>query len=559
MKRKTQDARRGIDRIVDILLKNRGITTAKDKELFFNPPNPNGFKARELGISESQLKKAVSRIKRAIKDKEKIIVYGDYDVDGICATAILWETLYALGANTLPYIPHRVVEGYGLNEESIKKLKIEDPELSLIITVDHGIVAHQKVDFAKSIGVDVIVTDHHEPGGTMPDAYAVIHTKEISGSAVAWFLAREISISELAADAVTQTDDHLGLAALGTIADVLPLLGYNRAIAVHGLKELRASTRLGIKTLCEEAGVNQKEIETFHIGFILGPRLNAAGRVEHALASLRLLCTKDENRARILALELGKTNRLRQEKTDVALKHIEETYSVSWKNGGLPRIIFVHHESFEEGIIGVVAGRLVEKYYRPAIVMSMGAELSKASARSVLGVNIVELIKTAGGDMFTACGGHQMAAGFSLATENIKILHKKLLLEAEKIDGESFLRRSRVDAEVDFSDICEDLYTELGKFSPYGYGNPEPTFMTRGVFVKDARLVGKDNTHIKLSLHQKDNGPDLAFGAIGFRMAEVYSKIASSMPVDVIYSLTLDSWNGNHRLELKLKDIKPAG
>lgn len=549
MKRKTQDAKRGIDGIVDILLKNRGITTAKDKELFFNPPNPTGFKARELGINESQLKKAVSRIKKAISNKEKIIVYGDYDVDGICATAILWETLYALGANTLPYIPHRVREGYGLNEESIKKLKKEDPELGLIITVDHGIVAHQKVDFAKSMGVDVIVTDHHEPGSTMPDAYAVIHTKEISGSAVAWFLAREIDKTQ---------DDHLGLAALGTIADVLPLLGYNRAIAVHGLKELRTSTRLGIKALCEEAGVNQKEIETFHIGFILGPRLNAAGRVEHALASLRLLCTKDKNRARELALELGKTNRLRQEKTDTALKHIEEEYSGSWKNEGLPRIIFVHHESFEEGIIGVVAGRLVEKYYRPAIVMSFGPEFSKASARSVLGVNIIELIKTAGGEMFVSCGGHQMAAGFSLATENIKTLHEKLLLEAEKIDGDSFLRKSRVDVEVDFSDICEDLYNEIGKFAPYGYGNPEPAFMTRGVFIKDARLVGKDKTHIKLSLQQKDNSPGPPFGAIGFRMAEVYSKITSRKPVDVIYSLTLDSWNGNHRLELKLKDIKPA-
>src|SRR3989344_2695777 len=236
-----------MDKIIKTLLKNRGIKTKKEIEDFFNPPLPYTLSAKAVGIDQKQLTRGTKRICDAIKNKEKIIVYGDYDVDGISATAILWETLDFLGANAKPYIPDRFTEGYGLNEESIKKLKEEDPELSLIVTVDHGIVASGKVDFAKELGIDVVISDHHLPGDTRPNAYAMIHTTQISGSAVSWFLSREIlkNISLLTTHYSLPTD-HLGLAALGTVTDVLPLVNFNRSIVSHGLFELRQTKRCGI-------------------------------------------------------------------------------------------------------------------------------------------------------------------------------------------------------------------------------------------------------------------------------------------------------------------------
>src|SRR3989344_6910508 len=245
-----------MDKIIKTLLKNLGIKTKKEIEDFFNPPLPYTLSAKAVGIDQKQLTRGTKRICDAIKNKEKIIVYGDYDVDGISATAILWETLDFLGANAKPYIPDRFTEGYGLNVESIKKLKEEDPELSLIITVDHGIVATGKVDFAKELGIDVVISDHHLPGKTKPNAYAIIHTTQISGSAISWFLYRELlKVFSHKSSVKSLPKDHLGLAALGTVTDVLPLVGFNRSIVARGLYELRVSTRAGLSAIYEEAAV----------------------------------------------------------------------------------------------------------------------------------------------------------------------------------------------------------------------------------------------------------------------------------------------------------------
>lgn len=547
-----------IQKIIKILLKKRGIITKKEKKEFFNPPDPRKFRTKDLGLRTKELKKAVLRIKQAIRNKEKIVVYGDYDVDGICATAILWETLFAVGADVLPHIPSRFTEGYGLNEESIKKLKEEDPKLRLIITVDHGIVAHKEIDFAKTLGVDVIIADHHEPGATKPDAYAVVHTTKISGGAVAWILAKEIGKTK---NEKRKTDnDHLGLVALGTVADILPLVGYNRSIVVHGLKELRSTSRSGIKALCEEAGIKQEEIDTYHLGFIVGPRLNAAGRLEHAIDSLRLLCTKDKERARTLAAKLGRTNRLRQEKTDQMLRHVEKSFGASWTTSGAPKLIFVHHDSYEEGVIGVVAGKLVEKYSRPAIVMARGKEFSKASARSVNRVNIVELIRKVGENFFVGVGGHRMAAGFTIKTEHIEAFSKSLAELSEKEIKESHLVRDvRLDCELRLADVTKELFSELKKFTPYGFGNPEPTFRTQSVRVQDARLIGKDNGHLKLVVSQEYDKHPLRLEAVGFGMGEWYTRLSPDKPVDIIYSVIMDSWNGNNKLQLKMKHLKSHG
>lgn len=533
-----------VDQIVDILFENRGIKTKKERADFFNPPNPSEMTAKEFNIDDAQIKVAVKRIKKAIENKDKIVVYGDYDVDGICATAILWETLYSLGASVIPYIPSRFTEGYGLNVESIKKLKEDNPELVLMITVDQGIVAHEKVKFAKDLGLDVIITDHHEPSDTKPDALAIVHTTKISGSGVSWVLSRELSDME---------NDHLGLAALGTITDLLPLVGINRSIAVHGLDVLRSSQRAGIKAICKEAFVEQKTLETYHIGFILGPRLNAMGRVEHAMDSLRLLCTKNPERAADLAFKLGRTNKLRQEKTEATFNHVHESFGASWSNGNLPKLLFVHHETYEEGIIGIAAGRLVDKYYRPAIVVSRGEEFSKASARSIPGVNIIDLIREAGEGLLVNTGGHPMAAGFTVKTEDLEILGQRLFKISQKTILDNVLtKETKIDCEIGFSGINWDLCKALSVFTPFGYGNPEPTFLTKNVNAAGVRLMGKDNTHLKLQLIEKG----AILPAVGFRMGEIYPKLTSDKLIDVVYSIEQNEWQGKREIQLKLRNIK---
>lgn len=549
-----------VEKIVNILLVNRGIKTEREREEFFHPLNPLEISVNQLGISQKELDKAVRRIEKAIAEREKVIVYGDYDVDGVCATTILWETLHFAGAKVLPYIPSRFTEGYGLSKAGIENLKLQIENCSLIITVDNGIVANEGVDFAKQNGIDVIITDHHERGETKPDALAVVHTTKISGSGVAWIFARELAKKlKLEIGNWKLVQDHLGLAALGTIADALPLIGYNRAIAIHGLKLLRQTNRPGIKALCLEAGIKQEELDTFHIGFGLAPRLNAMGRVDHAMQSLRLLCTRNATKARELATTLGKSNRLRQEKTESVVAHVQENHDVAWSNGNLPKLLFVHHESYEEGVIGIAAGRLVEKYHRPAIVISQGEEFSKASARSITGVNIIDLIRRAGDGLLKNVGGHPMAAGFTVATDKLELLAGRIFdLSVAEIKDEVLVKNVRVDCELGFIDITQDLIDQLKLFAPFGYGNPEPTFESNNVYCEDCRLIGKDQTHIKMILSQQSSDPEPqypTFDAIGFRMSEWFPRLTRDMPLKVIYSLEENDWNGNKKLQFKLRNI----
>ena len=547
----TNNKQQSLSDIINILLANRCIKTEKEKEEFYNPSNPQKINLKDVGIDAKEIKKAVTRITEAIKNNEKIIVYGDYDVDGICSTAILWETLVSLGANAMPYIPSRFTEGYGLNAESLKQLKDENPDLKLLITVDQGIVANEKIDFAKSLGLDVIITDPHEPGETPPNALAIVHTTTMSGSGVSWILSKELR----QVMGTRLQEDHLGLAALGTVSDVLPLIGVNRSIAFWGLKELRKTERPGIKALVKEAVIDQREIDTYHIGYIISPRLNAMGRLEHAMDSLRLICTKDHLRAQELAAKLGKTNRARQEKTDTTLQHVDSNFGCKWNGENLPKILFAYHESYEEGIIGIAAGRLVDKYYRPAIVISRGEEFSKASARSVSGVNIIELIRKVGSELYVNAGGHSMAAGFTIRTENLEILKRKLNEACElEITSENLTKKVRVDCDLDFDKITPSLYLELEKFTPFGFGNPEPTFQSTDVHVVNSRLVGKTQEHLKLQLVQGEG--EAMFDAIAFRMGKYYSQLSPDKPIQVVYSIEKDEWNGRKKLQLKIKDIQ---
>jgi len=559
MLHRTKNKEHTTEDIVRILLENRGIKTKKQKEEFFNPPDLEKLTSKDFGVDQNQLNKAVKRIKQAIEKDEKIIVYGDYDVDGISAAAILWETLNSLGAKVMPYIPSRFTEGYGLSETGIKNLKLEIENCKprfyrgkLLITVDNGITAYEGLKFAKQQGLDVIVTDHHQPGDKQPAALAIIHSTQISGSAVAWILAREV-IKNLKFKIKNYSRDHLGLVALGTIADILPLVGINRGLVVHGLKVLRNSSRLGIRALCASAAVSQDSLDTYNIGFILGPRLNAMGRVDHAMESLRLLCTRNPQKASELARKLESANHLRQEKTEAVVSHVESIHAdPAWSDGNIPKLLYVYHASYEEGVIGIAAGRLVDKYHRPAIVLSIGEEYSKASARSISGVNILELLKKAGDGIFKSVGGHPMAAGFTIKTQDVELLGQRLNEISElEISDEVLIKNVRIDCEINLLDATEALLSQIIKFAPFGFGNPEPAFETKGVNVLEMRLLGKEKNHLKM-LVEKDG---VTFTAIGFRMGEWYANLSPDLSVNIVYAVEENVWNGNKSLQLKLKSI----
>ncbi|OGM26649.1 single-stranded-DNA-specific exonuclease RecJ [Candidatus Woesebacteria bacterium RIFCSPHIGHO2_01_FULL_39_28] len=533
-------------KIVDVLLENRNLKTQEQKREFFKPTHPNDLALEKLGISKNEVKKAVERIKKAIKNNEKIIVYGDYDADGICATAILWETLYSLTKNVLPYIPERFNEGYGLNIESLKKLKEDYPDLALVITVDHGIVAHKKIDFAKELGIDVIITDHHQPEKTKPKAFAIIHTTKISGSGVAWIFAKEI-----------KKNNQLGLelAAMGTIADQLTLIGPNRSFAKYGLEALRNTERLGLLALFRQARLDPQNVGAYEVGFIIAPRINAMGRMKHAIESLRLLCTKSKENAEKLSSHLNKTNLDRQKAVEEIVIHAKNAANKLTTKG----VIVLADKSYHEGVIGLAASRLVEEFHRPAIILCKKGEIAKASARSIPGFNIIETIRKLD-EFLIEGGGHPMAAGFSIETKKIEIFSQRLEEISLPLLTEDLLtKKLKIDLEVEFNQMNSELAEKVLDFEPTGLGNPAPTFVTKGVQVVEARLVGSDGKHLKLKLASRQSGlqrDSREFGAIAFNMGEYFTQLTPNIFIDIAYNLVLNEWNGNKNLELKIKDIK---
>lgn len=535
-----------VEDIIQVVLKNRGITTEASTATFLHPTDPVALTAKDVGIHASELKRAFHRIQKAIEKKESIVVYTDYDADGITAGAVLWEALYELGARVMPYVPHRVEEGYGLSEKGIDRVQKEfDP--TLIITVDHGITAVKQVAYANKHGIDVVVTDHHVKPKDSPDC-PIIHTTDLSGAGVAWFVA-----NMLLGKNKEKAHDLLALTAIGTIADMVPLVGANRSIVVYGMKALRITKRLGITALLKEAGITQDAITTSDVSHILAPRINAMGRLEHALDALRLLCTKSPDRATSLAQTLGLTNKERQQLTIDTTTHAIELYKKKDAKT-LPKILVVSDASYNQGVIGLVAGKLVETYYRPAIVIAEGEIISKASVRSIRGFDIISFLR-AHSSLLVDVGGHPMAAGFTIETKHIKKFMKEVEEAATKDITESMLVRSiAIDLEILCSAIRSSLYDRIADFSPFGLGNPEPVFATTGVTVVSIRLIGAKQNHLKMKMsHPLVKTP---FDAVGFGMGEWYGKIKQGMTVDVAYTIDMNKWNGNTSLQLKVRDIR---
>ncbi|MCR4263482.1 MAG: single-stranded-DNA-specific exonuclease RecJ [Candidatus Roizmanbacteria bacterium] len=534
------------EQITAALLKNRGMITTSQIDQFLHP-SLNQLE-REF-FNHNQLTKAIDRINKAIRHQEQIIVYSDYDVDGITGTAILWETLDRLGATAMPFVPDRFRHGYGLSQKGITTILQEYPQTKLIMTVDNGITAAEEVSYLKQKGIDVIITDHHTIPASKPSPYALIHTTELSGSGVAYVFSRELlkHISQSASKSGQGTSpDHLSLAAIGTIADLVPLVGPNRVIAQFGLEELSRTKRIGLAALLEICGLKNQKLDTYHVGFMIAPRINAAGRLAQGIEALQLLCTKSRKRALSLAQRLNDLNQERQVTMGSAFEHAQSAVS------GEHKLLFVSHESYHEGIIGLVAGNLAEKFYRPAIVVSIGKKLSKASARSIRGLNIIETIRLAS-DLLVDVGGHPMAAGFSVKTEHLVQLEEELHRLFNDHVPDSLLEKVlTADMELSPTHVSQKLYASISRLKPYGVGNHEPVFVSYEVIVSDVRLIGREGSHLKLRIK---NGKG-SFEAIGFNMGHYYEQLSLKKSVGIAYSIMENEWNGVKSLQLKLRDIK---
>lgn len=517
--------------LLGLLAKNRGLTSQKLLDEFLNPKLE-----QILQVKLSDHQRGKNRVLLALKEKQKIVVYADYDADGLCATALMWETLHDLGADVMPYVPHRIKEGYGMSIPAINEMAKQN--VKLIITVDQGVTAKEQIEHAKKLGIDVVVTDHHVLPEKPPKPYALVHTTDLCGAGVAWRFCYEI-VMTLKPSYLEKLLDKLELAALATIADLVPLVGANRAIVKLGLAKLAKTKRPGILALIRESKV--KAVGTYEIGHILAPRINAMGRIEHGLDSLRLLCAKNQKQADQLASLLSKTNTRRQ---DLTTKAVTSALTMVEENA---LIGIVSHKDWHEGVIGLVASRLVETYNRPMVAIAQGAQFSKGSARSIPGFNIVEAIRSQS-EFLIDGGGHPMAAGFTIRTEHIELFRQNLVSYAQKTITDDILERIiNIECELEPKDITVENLQIIKSFEPYGVGNQHPRFLTRNMLVEDVRAVGGQNQHLKLQLD--------GFSAIGFNLGQDRSAIRPGHKIDLVYTVEEDSFNGRHSLQLKIKDL----
>ncbi|OGD86918.1 single-stranded-DNA-specific exonuclease RecJ [Candidatus Curtissbacteria bacterium RIFCSPHIGHO2_01_FULL_41_11] len=520
--------------LLEILAKNRGLDTKKKLNEFLNPTLEI-----ILNVKLSQIEKGRQRIVTAIKKNQNIAIYCDYDADGLCAAAIMWETLHDLGAKVMPYVPHRITEGYGLSKQGILKLKKEQ-NIDLIITVDQGVTAVEQVRYAKELGIDIVITDHHVLPKNQPQPTALVHSTELCGAGVSWRLAWEIVESQKPSYK-DQLLEKLELAALATVADLVPLIGANRAIVKLGLEQIAKTKRPGIKALIRASNITWP-VTTHEIGHIIAPRINAMGRIEHGLDSLRLLCARSQNKADSLAQILSKTNTRRQDLTTKAINHARSLVEEEVLIG------VVQHDTWHEGVIGLVASRLVESFYRPMIVISRGKKFSKGSARSIPGFNIIEAIR-ASSQYLVDAGGHPMAAGFTIETQHIEVFKDSINKYARKIITEEILaRRLEIECELETDDINMENLKTAEIFEPFGVANPQPLFMTKNMTVKDVRGVGPESIHLKLYID--------SINAIGFHLGEFRSQIRPGYKIDLVYTIAEDRYAANGTIQLKVKDLR---
>ena len=527
-----------LNNLIETLLKQRTIKGI-DKNAFLIPPHPKDFIEKDIEFKsvKKHAKSAIQLILKAIENNEKIVIYGDYDVDGVTSTAIIWRAIHNKFGykNIEPFIPNRFEDGYGLSKDVIKTLS--ENGANLILTVDCGIVSIEEVDYAKKLGLTIIISDHHQPEKELPKADEIVHSTNATGAGIAWIIANEL----------LDTDNNcfLGLASMGTIADLQPLLGFNRSIVYHGLKNLNSNPPIGITKLLQFAGIENTEIDTYHVGWQIGPRINATGRLTNATDSLRLLCTDSTSQATKLAKEINETNKTRQTQTQDG-----QNFAISQLNkDDLPPIIITASENYHDGIIGLVAGRLTQTYNRPSIAIAIdnSNHIAKGSARSIKQVDLIKLLRKHK-NLFEKVGGHTMAAGFSIKIENIEKLKKELYKD---LKNEIFQKEIMIDLKLSPSLITEDTVYEINKLKPFGVGNTSPVFVSINMTIYNYMTFGKENNHLKLFL-TKDNE---RITAVGFGLGYLSKSLTPNQHIDVAYQLIINEWNNQKTVELRVKDI----
>jgi len=570
----------GAGRLASQLLANRGVTG--DVEAFLSAsPSLAGdpFLLPEMGV-------AVTRIKWALRQGQPIAIFGDFDADGVTATVLLAEGLAQFGAKVIPYIPHRFDEGYGLNQPALEHLAEQGARL--LITVDTGTTAHAEIGWAQSHGLDVVVTDHHTPTSTLPPALANINPRRadsiyplppLAGVGVAFKLLQALGMKEdtaathglalpakdLGQGATPSGEGGLDLVALGTVADLMPLLGENRYMVRRGLAALNRGPRLGLRCLMAEAGLDPGQVDSEAISFCLAPRLNAAGRLDHAWHSYSLLTAGSAEDAKRDAATLEAFNQERQRRTEEVCRRAQGMLAAG---GVLPPLVMLGDPGFDPGVVGIAASHLADQLYRPVVLFHQGDETCRGSARSVPEFNVVAALGECR-PWLLRFGGHPQAAGFTARPDDMPHIQQKLVdLATQQLAGVDLRPRLTIDALVRFTDLTGPFLRFMALLSPFGQGNPQPVFLSRRVEVVETRPLGNHGRHLRLKLRQSERqtlatgqapwrgggaGGGPVWDAVAFGLAERHA-LPSGL-LDVVYTLGVNSWQGQQYLELRLLDF----
>jgi single-stranded-DNA-specific exonuclease len=535
----------GLSPLIVQLLYNRGISKPEELQSFLTSD-------RSLSGNPSLLPdmhRAVARVYQALLSGENIGIYGDFDADGITATVALVQGLSTLGGKAVPYIPHRQTEGHGLTTAVLKSLYQQG--ISLVITVDCGITDVLEVKRAMKMGLDIIITDHHNPLSETPEAIAVIDPK-LAGSAYPFSQLAGVGVAFKLLQALLQSlgkeeqiDMVMDMVTIGTIADMSPLVGENRYLIKEGLKLMNAKPRLGIKELMNQTGINSGSLDAEKISWIIAPCLNAAGRLADGLTGYNLLMTESSQEAQELAIWLAQKNEERQRLTSTTLASAKEQVIAQ----GLPPLLIAGDKDYPMGITGLVSSRLTEEFYRPSIVIHTGEKISHASCRSIPEFNIISALNQFS-HLFSRYGGHSQAAGFTLPTRNLPKLQEELSqLVAEQLSGVELLPHLNIDAQVTLPELGGDTYQTTQLLAPFGTGNPLPTFLSRRVEVLERRTMGNGGEHLRLKLRQGGT----IWDGVGFRLGSYLSEVSS--PLDIVYNLEVDRWGGKEQLRVNILDF----
>jgi len=538
----------GVSPILAQILINRGINNSADAQKYLNcdlNDLHDPFLLKDMSL-------AVKRIKKAIKLKEQIVIYGDYDVDGVTSCSVLFNTLKQLNAEVSCYIPHRVDEGYGLNTQACAKIKQQGA--ALIITVDCGINAFEQVDYLNSVKLDVIITDHHQPADDVPRALAVINSlqkdcnypyKNLAGVGIAYKLACALIGPE------QDISVHLDLVALGTICDVALLTGENRIFVKHGLERLSQTKKIGLQALKQVAGIANRKIEAYHVGFILGPRINATGRMGSAAKALELLLSEDYAQALILAQALDAENKLRKKEEAKTLRQALAMVDreVNFKTD---KAVVLHNDDWHPGVIGIVASRITERFYRPTILISTKGEIGKGSGRSIRNFHLFDTIAKCE-HLLEGFGGHKKAAGLSILKDNLPEF-KKLFNEIafNCLNPEDMMPVINIDMQIPVSDLSEELINEIEKCAPFGMGNTRPLFSSVDLNLKGASRALRANSFKMWITDGKITCEALASNFSDIDINHINNGFS------IVYSPAINDWQGINTLQLKLKDMKLA-